>query len=196
MDSIILLYMHADVTNVEVDEKLEEFKQMATQILLRSFINTNTTRRQDSQEAYIKSHIQHLYLVYDTLLNTYDGKHHGIIQKLFTDELIMNFHNIGAVFYLTSKAGITMNHKGAELKVQDRAENDMRYYETYLKHYPLTYQTIAGMITNHVNMHQCHPILMLDNLVRLKTKEDPDPGESRIKQSCTIQGYKDCLKIM
>ena len=161
---------------------------MSTQILLCSFINTNTTRRKDydSLAAYIKSHIQRLYIVYDTLLNTYNRKHHGIIQKLITDELIMNFHNIGAVFDLTCKAGLTMSHTSAELKVQDRADNDIRFYETYLKHYPLTYQTMAGMITNHVNMRQCHPILMLDNLVRLKTKEDPDPGESRTKQICTI----------
>ena len=29
MDSIILLYMHADVSNPAIDEKLEESKQLA-----------------------------------------------------------------------------------------------------------------------------------------------------------------------
>ena len=37
-----------------------------------------------------------------------------------------------------------------------------------------------------VNLRQCHVILMLDNLVRLTYKRDPNPGECRSNQLCTL----------
>ena len=164
---------------------------LPTQLLLEGFINENTIKKlsSDSHHKYLQKHTERLYLLYDTLLNTFNSYHHGLMQKVITDNLIMNFHSISSLLELTNKAGLTTCYKTAETTVQTRAQENTRNYETFLKTYPLTYQTIAGIITNHVNLRQCHPVLMLDNLVRLKTKEDPDPGGKSHKANMHITDH-------
>lgn len=64
--------------------------------------------------------------------------------------------------------------------------DDTCYFNTYLKEYPITYITEAGTVSKPVNLCSCHIVLMLDNLVRLKFRNDPDLGECRSKQICTL----------
>ena len=56
----------------------------------------------------------------------------------------------------------------------------------------LEYESDSGQGKHPVRMRDCYVIIMVDNLVRLKHKEDPNRGENRSKQLCllpiTIQG--------
>ena len=50
----------------------------------------------------------------------------------------------------------------------------------------MTYETSAGVKTGGVCIRDCVLIFMMDNLVRLKKRADPDPGECRSMQICTL----------
>lgn len=66
------------------------------------------------------------------------------------------------------------------------ANEDQCYYNTYLRKYDLEYYTEAGLCKKNINLKDCHLILFMDNLVRLKFRADPCPGESRALQLCTL----------
>ena len=70
-----------------------------------------TFRRHKEKDSFLNSILQRLYCIYDILLNTLTSHHLGIYQQANTDELVMNYHNIGTVFAVTSKAGITPSLK-------------------------------------------------------------------------------------
>ena len=156
------------------------------QVQLETFINTDTIRKKQDPLSNIRTQLERLYGIYDILLNTMNQKHIGILQQANTNELLMHYNSVVNLFAVTSKAGVTTSFKTAENQLKARAMDDVRYYETYLQPQPINYDTMAGSISGSVNMRQCHVIFMLDNLVRLKTQEDPSPGDSRSRQLCTL----------
>ncbi|XP_053383815.1 uncharacterized protein LOC128550010 [Mercenaria mercenaria] len=103
-----------------------------------------------------------------------------------TQELTMNYQSISTVFNVASSSGMTQSITTAEEKLKKRAHSEKTYYNKYLRKYPLRYSTLAGEKLEHVSLRDCVLILMMDNLVRLKKRADPDPGESRTMQLCTL----------
>ena len=67
-----------------------------------------------------------------------------------------------------------------------RADDDILYYNTYLKPHPLKYQTDAEVVTKGVSLRHCHAILMLDNLVRVQHTSMTWRGETQSKQLATL----------
>ena len=155
------------------------------QILLEAFLNRRSIAG-SSDSTYLKSQIERLYSTYDILLNTKNSKYIGTLQEANTQNLLLHSNSIGSVFAVTSRSGITSSLKTAENQLRSKSMDDYCYYDTFLKPYVVKCNTPFGNNDIEVPLRKCSVILMLDNLVRLKTKEDPDPGESRSKQICTI----------
>ncbi|CAC5372998.1 unnamed protein product [Mytilus coruscus] len=120
------------------------------------------------------------------MLNTLNRTYIGILQQANTDERAMHFKSVTSVFSITNSTGISTSLIQAERKIKERIANDLCYYITYLKRYPLRYETQEGELENLVSLQECHLILMMDNLVRLITYFDPNPGENRTGQVCTL----------
>ncbi|CAC5365991.1 unnamed protein product [Mytilus coruscus] len=116
------------------------------------------------------------------MLNTFNRTYIGILQQANTDELAMHFKSVNSVFSITNSTGISTSLIRAERKIKERIVNDLCYYNTYLKRYPLRYETREGELENLVSLQECHLILMMDNLLRLITYSDPNPGENRTEQ--------------
>ena len=175
---------------------------LSIQIFMEAFLNKDSFKRAVNAKQLLQSKLEKLYLTYDILLNTYNKKYFGLLQEANTKELVMNFQNVSTVFSITSESGITMSLPAAEKKMKTIAVDDLRYYNTFLKRHPFTYNTQKGEAECLVSLRQCHLILMMDNLVRLKTREDSIRcrGDSRTHQLCTlpitIQGIpKDCAEV-
>ncbi|CAC5407963.1 unnamed protein product [Mytilus coruscus] len=83
----------------------------------------------------------------------------------------------------------------AEKKIKEKATDDLCYYNTYLKRFPFNYQTTTGIADQLVNLRDCHLILMMNNLVRMTFRSDPNPGENRSGQLCTLPLTLQCLPI-
>ena len=156
------------------------------QILLESFITTRSFHLSKQKALFLQEKLERLYGAYDVLLNTANRKHIGVIQRKNTDQLLVNYHSINNVFMITGRFGATYSMSAADQRLKNRAILDKCYYGTFIKTYPLEYETDAGTSTYMVNLQQCHIILMLDNLVRLQFHADPTPGESRSGQICTL----------
>ncbi|CAG2249138.1 unnamed protein product [Mytilus edulis] len=104
-----------------------------------------------------------------------------------TEELIVNYHSISTVFDVTTQSGITKSLKSATRWLQARSDLDKRYYDAYLKHYPLEHKDPQGEVSKmEVCMRDCYNIVYLDNLVRWSIHADPDPGKNRTSQICTL----------
>ncbi|XP_045186732.2 uncharacterized protein LOC123544733 [Mercenaria mercenaria] len=156
------------------------------QILFETFLNPKSLRKRDNLEMFLQNKYSRFYSLYDILLNIHNKKYHGIVQEMQTKELSMNFQCISTVFQVTSTAGATQSLRTAERKLKQESEIELTYYNTYLKKYPLTYTSSAGTKTDLVNLRGCILILMMDNLVRMKYHGDPNPGEHRSMQICTL----------
>ncbi len=134
------------------------------------------------------------------LLNIPAFKHTDILQMSNTDELIMGVRSAETVFQITSGSGASQCLFRAEQNLKERAIADDLYYDCYLREYPITYETAAGLVTNNVRMRDCYVIFMIDNLVRLRFTDNPDRGDCRSKQMdtlpVTVQGLpKDSLLV-
>ncbi|CAG2244898.1 unnamed protein product [Mytilus edulis] len=104
-----------------------------------------------------------------------------------TEELIVNYHSISTVFDVTTQSGITKSLKSATRWLQARSDLDKRYYDAYLKQYPLEHKDPQGEVSKmEVCMRDCYNIVYLDNLVRWSIHADPDPGKNRTSQICTL----------
>ncbi|CAC5399884.1 unnamed protein product [Mytilus coruscus] len=142
------------------------------QILLETFLNHNSLNRSNEIETLITSKLKKLYGIYDTLLNVYNRNYCGILQELNTQELSMNYQSIGTAFSIASSSGATLSLNAAEKKIKEKASSEMCYFNTYVRRYQLEYNTVAGCVKNYV--------------IRLKHHTDPNPGESRSMQICTL----------
>ena len=146
------------------------------------FINKDTLRKSDCSESYVLNRISKLYSLLDSTLNIHNRKYFGILQELNTQELIVNYHSISTIFDITSQNGL----KSATKWLQSRSDEDKRYYDAYLKHYPLEFENQNGLLQTDTCMRDCHFIFYLDNLVRWSHHGDPDPGKKRTSQICTL----------
>ena len=113
---------------------------------------------------------------------------------------MINYHSIGSVFSVTNSSGTTVSLKAIEKNMKAKADSEMCYYNTYIRRYPMTYMTSAGLVTKDVNLRNCIITLMIDNLVRLRYIRDPNPGENRSNQLCTLpialQGLPNDSKVV
>ena len=156
-------------------------------IVLECFINRTSLYNSADKDAFLLSKLDRLYGTYDTLLNTFNKNYIGVLQQANTDELAMHYQSITTVFSIASNTGISSSYVTAENKIKEKATDELCYYNTYLKRFPLQYKTTSGLMAEHpVNLRNCHLILMMDNLVRLTFRTDPDPGENRSGQICTL----------
>ena len=157
-----------------------------TQILFQSFINKDSLRKCKDPEKLYRQKLENLYCTYDTLLNLKNKHFVGIFQKAKSKELLIGYKSVKSVFDVISSTGATTALSTAEGKLKDEATDDLLYYNTYLKHHQLKYNTVAGGTSASVNMRQCHLILMLDNLVRWHHVDNVRPGESDTDQMLTL----------
>ena len=156
------------------------------QLLLGTFLKTDALRKSPDGQGYLRQKLEKLFTLYDGLLNTRNKNHIGIFQQANTDELLYDYRSIKSVFRITAASGATSSHVKAEIDWKKRADNDILYYNTYLKPHPLKYQTDAGIETKGVSLRQCHTILMLDNLVRIQHAGMTWRGETQSKQLATL----------
>ena len=156
------------------------------QIFFETFINKESMWHTSDKKSFLYSKIETLYSVYDILLNTFNRNYFGVLQQANTDELAMHYHSISTVFSITRNAGMSASLDAAEKKIKTRTVDDLCYYNTYLKKFPMTYNTSCGQTEKKVSLRDCHLILMIDNLVRISTLTDPFPGTDKTGQICTL----------
>lgn len=156
-----------------------------TQLLLETFMNRDSLRRSKNPEKLFQQKLEKLYAVYDVLLNVYNRNFTGIFTQANTSELLIDYKAIKSVFDVTSSSGVTTSLSAAESKLKTKANDDVLYFNTYLKQHPLHYKTIANGSGTKINIRQCHVILMLDNLVRWRGVANPTPGV-KSNQMCTL----------
>ena len=157
------------------------------QLLLETFINPRAISSDSNDNAFLTKKLHRLYFIHDLLLNLFNKKHIGILQERNTYELIMGCRSVTTVFNIAAAYGSTMALKVAEVKLKDRSDRDLCYFNTYLKHHELNYRTQGGKTVGLVRICDC-PVkcLLVDNLVRLRYHSDPKPGEHRSQQICTM----------
>ena len=155
------------------------------QLLLEKFVAPRSISRAKTPETLLSRKLECLYKLFDALMNTMNKRFIGIFQQANTDALMIEFKNVGSVFRITSAVGTTLSLDAAEKKLKNKAEDDLFYFNAFVKRHEITYNTAAGEVTAKVSLRQCHPILMLDNLVRFTDKKDPNPG-MRGNQLCTL----------
>lgn len=156
------------------------------QIILEKFININSVKKTGNLEVLLKNKFTRLYTAYDILLNLSNRLYTGVLQDLNSQELALNFQSVSTVFSVTQSSGATLSLNESERRLKEMANEDQCYYNTYLRKYDLEYYTEAGLCKKNINLKDCHLILFMDNLVRLKFRADPCPGESRALQLCTL----------
>ena len=156
------------------------------QNFLECFINSASLNRSGNHHGFLKPKFLKLYSYFDALLALNNRNYAGLLQEMNTEELSMNYHSASTVFSITSSAGATVSLNTSERRLKKKADSDLVYYNTYLKKYKLEYTSSAGKKEEMIGLRDCILILMMDNLVRLKYHNDPDPGESRSLQVCTL----------
>ena len=104
----------------------------------------------------------------------------------------MEYKSVSSVFDITSASGTSCSLRQAEANVKKLADEDMCYYNTFLKEYPLQYDSLNGPKTKPVSLRDCHCILMLDNLVRFSfsrnTARDEKSSNPLPTLPITVQG--------
>ncbi|KAJ8309906.1 hypothetical protein KUTeg_011771 [Tegillarca granosa] len=143
-------------------------------------------RKTENINIFLQNKLKKMYFLFDTLLNLMNKNYIGLIQDANSQELAMNYHSINTVFSVSSFAGATLSLNESEKRLKEKAISDFCYYNTYLKKYELTYESDCGIVQRTVNLRDCRLIVLMDNLVRLKYHKDPEPGESRSMQICTL----------
>ena len=158
---------------------------LVAQILLEVFLNKRSISETHTRNHMVQTKLKKLYTTYDMLLNIHNRNYSGLMQLANTDELVMHFKSAHSVFNVTSQSGATQSYSQAEKSLKARSVDDMCYFNTYLKEHSIKTR-IGEESLAKVNLRHCHTIIMLDNLVRLKFRNDPEPGESRSQQICTL----------
>ena len=165
---------------------------LTIQLLLESSISMKSFKDSSDKSGFLQPRLTKLYIVYDTMLNILNRKYTGLLQEANTLELIMHSKSLDTVFQVASNAGIAMSSSSAYSYLKNNTVDDALYYNTYLQGQPLTYKRNGCQVTDDICLRECIIILMVDNLVRLKFTDDPNPGENRSKQintlPITIQG--------
>ena len=141
-----------------------------------------------TSNASIRQKTASLFCLFEAQLKTSNQSYSGFIQDLCTDELLVNYHNISTVFALTSHTGITHSQRTGDRRLRKKSDDELCYYNTYIKQYSLKYKAVNAMEEeeHQVCLRECYLALLMDNLVHLTMKSDPLPGESRTNQLCTL----------
>ena len=84
--------------------------------------------------------------------------------------------------------GITQGVKHAERQWKTRATDELNYYNYAIRKYPLQYDSGGGIVQRQVSLRDCFVFAMVDNLVTLTEKSNPEPDKSRTGQVNTIRG--------
>lgn len=176
--------LHASNVDIIAEWCLEV--PIESQLILEKFINTKSLQSSKDEESFICSKVEKLYRVHDILLNTFNKNFSGIYHTANTEELLIEYKSVQSVFDVTFSSGITSSLRYAENNLKKKASDEICYYNTFLKQHKLEYTNISGQVCPSTSLRQCHVILMLDNLVRLRYIADPNPGEGRSKQLCTL----------
>lgn len=174
------------LNNFEIMEEWSTSVPIHVQIVLETFINKDTIRRSDNQKVYIEEKLRILYGLYDSLLHLHSKNFVGVYQERNTENLIMNYKSLDTVFKITSDYGATVSLRLADQLIKRKANSDLCYYNTYIKKHSIEYESNVGIKTSNLNLRKCILTLMLDNLVKLRYHADPNPGESRSQQLCTL----------
>ena len=161
---------------------------LSIQLILEGFVNKRTLSATKDTIKYMKKKTNRLYSVFDTLLNTHNNKHTGMIQEINTTDLLVNYNSLKHSFHINQTMGSTRSFDAAEREWKKQSSEEMAYYNYAIRKEPLTYRTIAGMQTKFIGLRDCYVLAMRDNLVSLTQRADPEPGISRTGQICTIQG--------
>ena len=170
------------------------------QVQLNQCLSSKCVKKSKDKAGFLKTKAEKLYFIYESLLKLSNKNFIGLLQQHNTQKLIMGYKSVSTVFDVTSKSGVSLSLTAAEKQLKEQAHENDSYFNCYLKEYDLEYETKEGNITKPVRMRDCHVILMMDNLVRLKFTDDPKPGECRTKQlntlPITLQGLpKDCTEV-
>jgi hypothetical protein len=171
-----------------VEEEFVSDVPLEVQMLLMAFIRKQILWKCHDFDDFVRGKVVRLYALYDSLLNIGNRNHFGMLQQLNTSQLMVNYHNLQDTFQMTHQMGLTTSYNAAEKQWKEQATDDLCYYNYAIKKQALTYETVSGMQTYLVSLRDCFVIMMRDNLVTLTQKHDPEPGESRSGQICTIQG--------
>ena len=156
------------------------------QLLLESSISFRYFKETTDKQRFLQPKLMKLYMIYDTMLNNLNHKYTGLLQQANTLELIMHSKCLATVFQVAANSGIAMSLSSATRYLENNTVDDLLYYNTYLKGQPLTYKHQGNSVTADISLRDCITILMVDNLVRLKYRDDPNPGEHRSKQMNTL----------
>ena len=110
------------------------------------------------------------------------------MQDIVTDELFINYYNITSVFSITSATNTSQSLRNGDRRLNKAADPELCHFKTYLKPYSLCYikESDASASEHLVCLRDCYLIFFMDNLVQLTMKTDPQPGERRISQLCTL----------
>ena len=156
------------------------------QIILGVFINKISLKRSSDKHGFLMSKIVCLYSLFERLLNLHNRQYFGVVQELNTDELVFNYHSVGTVFSITSRMGITQSLKSAERRLKFYSDEDLCYFNTYLKRYPLKYESVSGFKEENVSLQNCYIAFCVDNLVMLSFKQDRERNETKSTQIATL----------
>ena len=174
------------VDNFNIIDEWNKSVPIHVQLLLESFINKDYVRRCEKKDSYIKDKLRNMYRLYDSLLHYYNLRYIGLFQERYTEDLMLNHKSLDTLFKITSDSGATVSLRLADHLVKKKANTELCYYNTYIKHYPIVYNSCLGIKTANLNLRECILTFMMDNLVKLRYHDDPYPGECRSQQLCTL----------
>ena len=157
------------------------------QLLCESFVNQRSLKKASDKQTFFVQKLEKLFRLYDSLLNIYNRNYIGIFQQANANELLIEYKSVNSVFDVTSSAGATTSLTYAESNLKKHANEDLCYYKTYLQQHNLQYDSMTGQ-RETVCLRECHPILMLDNLVRLKNADETtvSRGVRKSRNLCTL----------
>ena len=157
-------------------------------LIEKLFLNAHSIKQAVNMQEFFSTKVARLTTLYDALLNTLNKNYFGLSQQMNTAELIVNYHNATSVFSITQAAGISMSLSAAENRLKKLANPERLYFQTYLKCHPLHYESLNDKSTEHhlVSLRECHLIFLVDNLVRIQRKSDPEHGSKKTLQLCTL----------
>ena len=156
-------------------------------ILTNLFINKASLKKSDDIKALISNKLFRLFSLLENGISILNKNFYGVIQQLNTEELIVNYHSVSTVFNITGQSSITRGQTFANEWLQRRADEDLVYFETFLKKYPLKYKLTSNQeAIQLVSMRDCLAVLYLDNLVRLRKHGDADRSSTKTSQLCTL----------
>ena len=104
----------------------------------------------------------------------------------------MHHRSVSAVFQVASTSGATQSLPSAEISLKNMRLMIHAILPPSWRNVPCK---MLMIISIHVNFRRCHIPIMIDNLVRLKFRIDPDPGHwNQSKYVHYPSPFKGCLK--